>query len=246
MSKEIQQMFASIAARYDLANDVLSGGIHRLWRRKVVRRVRSLGCRDVLDLCTGTGDLALALADALGPNVRVVGVDFVHEMVELAEKKRLRSKHPERVAFSQGDALAIPLPPASVDAVTISFGIRNVDDVPACLREIRRALRPGGSVFVLEFGQVRVPIFRALYDWYGRHIMPAIGRLLTGNRDAYEYLPQTALRFPAGREFLRLLEDAGFERAKAASLLGGLAYIYSGTLSEFGSKTVADRELAAA
>ena len=230
-------MFANIAGRYDLANDVLSGGIHRLWRKRLLRELPNVNSLRILDLCTGTGDLAFELERAAGPNGRVLALDFVHEMLVQAVRKRARRG--SRVLFFQGDALFIPLCNSSVDVATVSFGIRNVDDVPACLREIRRVLGPSGTLIVLEFGQVRWPVFRSLYDWYGKHVMPLLGKLLTGNRSAYEYLPKTALRFPAGDEFLRLMEREGYESVRAVSLLGGLAYIYRGiSSSSKGERTI--------
>ena len=206
MSKEVQMMFSRIAHRYDRANDVLSMGIHRLWRHTAIDFGGIEKGETVLDLCTGTGDFAFALAKSVGQTGRIIGVDFVDAMLELAEEKKSRLASPESIIeFICGDALAIPLPDASVDAVTIGFGIRNVDDMQLCFREIGRVLRPEGRAIILEFGQVTIPGLSTLYNAYSTHIIPKIGELVTGNREAYEYLPKTASTFPAGDEFLRHL-----------------------------------------
>lgn len=216
-------MFADIAPRYDLANDVLSLGMHRLWRKKVVDIARRKNPRAVLDLCCGTGDLAFALSDQL-PNARVVGLDFVRAMLDCAEGKRADHR---TVEFLHGDAVSIPFADSTFELVTIAFGIRNIPEIDRCLDEIARVLVPGGSLIILEFGQVRIPLLRQAYDVYGRHVMPLIGKALTGNRAAYEYLPETSLRFPAGAGFVEILTGAGFQADICKPLFGGLSYIYA-------------------
>lgn len=223
-------MFASIAGRYDLTNDVLSFGVHRLWRRKLVRLGAFNRGSTVLDLCTGTGDLAFCISRAIGESGHVLGLDFVGPMLELAKQKYpARSESGSApISFFQGDAMKLPLADSSVDAATVAFGIRNVDNVHECLLEIRRVLKPCGKLLVLEFGQVQVPLFRTVYDWYSAHVMPLLGMLLTGNRAAYEYLPKTALAFPSGEKFLAGMNRAGYSATRAVALMGGIAYIYSG------------------
>ena len=228
MSREVQGMFAKIARRYDLANDVLSLGIHRWWRDRAVRSADIKVGQRVLDLCTGTGDQAFALARVVGQSGMVAGLDFVPDMLALAEQKsatRLNGNgaHPH---FLQGDASVLPFRSELFDAVTISFGIRNVDDPLACLKEIYRVLRPGGRVMVLEFGRPRAPGFAQIYNLYSRYVMPQLGGALTGNRAAYEYLPRTAKAFPDGFDFLELLRRANFQCLEFKPLLSGLAYIY--------------------
>jgi demethylmenaquinone methyltransferase/2-methoxy-6-polyprenyl-1,4-benzoquinol methylase len=231
MSNAVHDMFAGIAGRYDAANDVLSFGVHRLWRREIVRRLRIAPGAEALDLCTGTGDLALLLARAAGPNGKVYGVDFVEEMLKLAETKRLRVGDTESAptTFLRGDAMSIPFPDNSFDIVTIAFGIRNVDDPSTCLREITRVLRPGGRVGVLEFGQPTVPGFSALYRLYSKHLMPAIGGAITGDRDAYVYLPETSKEFPCGVKFASMMTEAGLQGVAVKQLFGGISYIYTGS-----------------
>ncbi len=231
MSKEVQQMFHSIASRYDFTNDVLSFGMHRLWRRKAVRLAQIAKGQSVLDICAGTGDLAFQAASVVGLEGRVLALDFVHAMLSLARGKNLRRTEQGQLSvhFVQGDAMALPLPDSVFDAVTVSFGIRNVDDPLGALEEMKRVVRNGGSVVVLEFGQPYLPIFKSLYTLYGKYIMPRIGGILTGNRDAYQYLPETAEAFTAGKDFLELMSKAGLSSPRAYPLLFGLAYIYRAT-----------------
>jgi demethylmenaquinone methyltransferase/2-methoxy-6-polyprenyl-1,4-benzoquinol methylase len=224
-------MFASIAQRYDKANDVLSLGIHRLWRRKAVALAGIKESQSVLDLCCGTGDFAFASAAVVGTSGRVVGLDFVAEMLELANEKQDTTHRVESsatVRFMQGDAQRLPFEDGEFDAVTIGFGIRNVDDPSACLAEIRRVLKPSGVAVILEFGQPTLPIFAQCFQLYSKYLMPKIGALLTGNQEAYEYLPETSKSFPRAKAFLDLMEKQNFKNLEMKPLLSGLAYIYLG------------------
>ncbi|HKB75075.1 MAG TPA: bifunctional demethylmenaquinone methyltransferase/2-methoxy-6-polyprenyl-1,4-benzoquinol methylase UbiE [Myxococcales bacterium] len=228
MSEQVREMFASIARRYDAANEVLSLGVHRGWRRAAVRLSGAVPGDRVLDCATGTGDLALAFKRAVGPTGEVVGTDFCEEMLAPAPAKARRAGL--EVRFEVADALALPYADRSFDVASIAFGIRNVDDPVRCLREMARVVRPGGRVVVLEFGQPRGP-FGALFRVYSRQVMPALGGLLTGNRSAYEYLPRTAAAFPAGDRFLALMSESGsFSQRGATPLLAGTAYVYVGTV----------------
>ncbi|MFP2901373.1 bifunctional demethylmenaquinone methyltransferase/2-methoxy-6-polyprenyl-1,4-benzoquinol methylase UbiE [Corallococcus sp. 4LFB] len=228
MSTEVRQMFSSIATRYDVTNEVLSLGIHRLWRRSAVKLSGAKEGSHVLDCATGTGDLALAFKRKVGPTGRVVGTDFCPEMLESAPAKA--AKAGLEVEFQVQDAMALTLPDNSFDVASISFGIRNVDDPVKCLQEMARVVRPGGRVVVLEFGQPTGP-YGALFRFYSKTVMPAIGGLLTGNRAAYQYLPRTAAAFPAGERFLALMDQAGAYSERAAHpLLFGTAYVYVGTV----------------
>ncbi|CAM3060629.1 bifunctional demethylmenaquinone methyltransferase/2-methoxy-6-polyprenyl-1,4-benzoquinol methylase UbiE [Corallococcus sp. ZKHCc1 1396] len=228
MSTEVRQMFSSIATRYDVTNEVLSFGVHRLWRRTAVKLSQAKEGSQVLDCATGTGDLALAFKRKVGPTGRVVGTDFCPEMLESAPAKA--AKAGLEVEFQVQDAMALTLPDNSFDVASISFGIRNVDDPVKCLQEMARVVRPGGRVVVLEFGQPTGP-YGALFRFYSKTIMPAVGGLLTGNRAAYAYLPRTAAAFPAGERFLSLMDQAGVYSERAAHpLLFGTAYVYVGTV----------------
>lgn len=220
---KIRTMFASIARRYDRANTVLSGGVHHLWRRKAVRWSAVRPGDRVLDCATGTGDLAIAFRKAVGDEGRVVGTDFVPEMLEFARVKA------NDIAFEVADVTRLPYDDASFDVASISFGIRNVNEPRKGIAEMARVVRSGGRVIVLEFGQPRSRVFGALYDFYTRHVMPRIGGALTGDRDAYAYLQTSAGRFPCGDEFVALMrESADFSSIEVTPLTLGVAYLYKG------------------
>jgi demethylmenaquinone methyltransferase/2-methoxy-6-polyprenyl-1,4-benzoquinol methylase len=228
MSTEVRQMFSSIATRYDVTNEVLSFGIHRLWRRAAVRYSGAREGDSILDCATGTGDLALAFKRKVGGSGRVVGTDFCPEMLQSAPAKA--QKEGLSVEFQVADAMALPFADATFDVASIAFGIRNVDDPVKCLKEMARVVKPGGRVVVLEFGQPE-GMFGALFRFYSKTIMPAIGGLLTGNRAAYEYLPRTAAAFPAGERFLGLMDQAGAYRERVAKpMTFGTSYVYVGTV----------------
>jgi demethylmenaquinone methyltransferase/2-methoxy-6-polyprenyl-1,4-benzoquinol methylase len=227
MSAEVRTMFARIAPRYDLANEVLSFGIHRLWRRAAVRLSGAREGEAILDCATGTGDLALAFKRRIGSGGTVIGTDFCPEMLAPAPDKARRAGLDVR--FEVADAMALPYRDASFDVASIAFGIRNVDDPLKCLRELSRVVKPGGRVVVLEFGQP-TGVFGRLFRLYS-HLMPRIGALLTGQREAYEYLPRTAAAFPAGDRFLALMREAGtFSTQFARPLTFGTAFVYVGTV----------------
>lgn len=220
---KIRSMFASIARRYDRANTVLSGGVHHLWRRKAVRAAGVKAGDRVLDCATGTGDLAIAFRKAVGPGGRVVGTDFVPEMLEFA---RVKSSD---VEFEVADVTRLPYEDAAFDVSSISFGIRNVNEPRKGIAEMARVIRSGGRVIVLEFGQPRSRFFGALYDWYTRHILPRLGGALTGDRSAYKYLQTSAGRFPCGDDFVQLMrESADFASIDVTPLTFGIAYLYRG------------------
>jgi len=226
MSAEVREMFASIARRYDTANEVLSLGIHKGWRRAAVHLSGAAPGQRVLDCATGTGDLALEFKRAVGASGEVIGTDFCAEMLESAPAKA--AKAGLQVKFAVADVLALPYPDGQFDVASIAFGIRNVDDPLLCLREMARVVKPGGCVIVLEFGQPRGP-FGALFRAYSRGVMPVVGGLLTGNRAAYEYLPRTAAAFPAGEKFLGVMRESdAFSATEAHPLTFGTAYVYRG------------------
>lgn len=213
-------MFASIASRYDLTNSVLSLGIHHVWRRALVGLLPRSRDKLALDLCTGTGDLLPLLSRRFG---RAIGADFCLPMLQAGRGKLTRYGAPPLL---QADALALPFKECSVDVITVAFGVRNLERVVDGLREMRRVLKPGGHLLVLEFGQPKSALFGALYRWYSRALMPRIGGLLTGNRDAYTYLPSTAKNFPCGAAFEALLEEAGLAPERTRPLTGGIAWAY--------------------
>lgn len=221
--RDVRAMFGKIAPRYDLTNSVLSFGIHGYWRRKLVEllapRPNSSQCSPalVLDLCTGTGDLLPLLRHRFG---EVIGADFCLPMLQAGAKKKARG-----FTLVQADALALPFRDQSFDIVTVAFGVRNFEDTHRGLREIARVLKPGGHLLVLEFGQPR-GLFGALFRFYSRTVMPLIGGMLTGDREAYTYLPRTAGAFPCGEQFCGIVAECGFRAERADPLTGGIAYVY--------------------
>jgi len=230
---EVRKMFGDIAPSYDKANSILSGGMHHLWRRKAVRTLAPVQGARVLDVCCGTGDLSFALSDSVGDEGVVVGADFTPEMVALANEKKNRLRPDADLAFQVGDATNLAFETDSFDGATVAFGIRNVVDPVAGIREMARVVRPGGRVLVLEFGQPEGLIFGPLFRWYSRIVMPRIGGLLTGSREAYEYLPRTSANFPAGGDFVsEIFEPAGLRLVKARPLTFGIAWLYLGEVPQ--------------
>ncbi|MFY1827783.1 bifunctional demethylmenaquinone methyltransferase/2-methoxy-6-polyprenyl-1,4-benzoquinol methylase UbiE [Myxococcus fulvus] len=226
MSTEVRQMFSSIATKYDVTNEVLSFGIHRLWRRTAVRLSQAKPGDSVLDCASGTGDLALAFKRKVGATGHVIGTDFCAEMLESGPAKA--AKAGLQVDFQVADAMDLPFEDNRFDVASIAFGIRNVDDPVKCLSEMGRVVKPGGRVVVLEFGQP-TGAFGALFRFYSKTVMPAVGGLLTGNRAAYEYLPRTSAAFPAGERFLSLMDQSGaYAERSAHPLTFGTANVYVG------------------
>ncbi len=229
MSEEVRSMFASIANKYDTVNTVLSFGVHHRWRKKAVKWSQAKPGDDVLDCATGTGDLAIAFKKVVGDQGRVLGTDFCAEMMETAPDKS--KKAGLVVEYEVADVLHLPYSDDSFTISSISFGIRNTDDPLQCLHEMARVVKPGGRVVVIEFGQPN-GIMKYPYLFYQKYWMPFIGGLLSGNRDAYVYLPKTSAAFPAGKDFLALMDKTGvFKERKAYPLTGGIAYIYIGTVA---------------
>jgi demethylmenaquinone methyltransferase / 2-methoxy-6-polyprenyl-1,4-benzoquinol methylase len=222
----VNSMFARIAGRYDVANRLLSGGIDRWWRRVLVTAVRRHHPTDVLDLATGSGDVAFALSRKLPRDTRILGMDFCQPMLDEAEiKKQASSDRYGNVTFRAGDGLALPLADESCDAVTISFGLRNLADRNRGLREMRRVLRPGGHLFVLEFSQPHA-WFRPLYYFYLRRVLPTVAGAVTGDRAAYVYLNETIAQFPGRNDLAREITAAGFARVIAKPLTFGIVALH--------------------
>lgn len=220
-------MFASVARSYDRVNQILSLGKHHGWRRAAVRLSGAAPGERVLDCATGTGDLALAFARAVGERGLVVGSDFCEEMLSVAPAKAARAGLPVR--FEAADVLALPYPDASFDVVSIAFGIRNVEDARRGIREMARVARPGGRVVILEFGQPGGFLFGPLFRWYRRVLLPRIGGWVSGQRSAYVYLDRTAQEFPSGERFMELMRETGaFRDVTARALTGGVAFVYVG------------------
>jgi demethylmenaquinone methyltransferase / 2-methoxy-6-polyprenyl-1,4-benzoquinol methylase len=219
-------MFDAIAGRYDLLNHLLSVGLDRRWRARAVDELR-LGPRErLLDLCTGTGDLAIEAALRQPPPAVIVGVDFAPAMLGRAREKVRDRRLEATVTLSRGDAAMIPLRDASVDAAAIGFGIRNVERPEQACAELARVIRPGGRVAILEFGFPRIPGIRGLYRVYFRYLLPLVGRAVSRHQDAYSYLPASVDAFQSPESFCALLESSGFVHARAVPLTMGIVYLF--------------------
>lgn len=225
-------MFDGIAARYDFLNHLLSAGIDRRWRRRAIRSLALTGRERVLDLCTGTGDLAIAARTSRPPAGRVIGVDFARSMLAVGLAKLEKRRLSDSVSLVCGDATSVPIASASVNRVTMAFGIRNVEDTAAACAEVHRVLAPGGRFAILEFGVPTLPLVREVYLWYFNHILPRIGRLVSGDDGAYEYLPASVGAFSSPEELVTLLRHAGLERVTASPLSFGIVYLYTGRRAE--------------
>jgi demethylmenaquinone methyltransferase/2-methoxy-6-polyprenyl-1,4-benzoquinol methylase len=216
-------MFDAIAPRYDLLNHLLSAGIDRRWRTRAIRTLQLTGRETLIDVCTGTADIALSATGA----ARVIGIDFAGAMLKLGLAKVRRAGEDRRIALVRGDALRLPVADATADAVTIAFGIRNVQRPDVGCAEMARVLRRGGRLAILEFGMPRVPGVRALYEWYFSSVLPFIGRRISGHGGAYSYLPASVGSFPPPAEFVTVLRQAGFADVRAVPLTFGIVYLYT-------------------
>jgi demethylmenaquinone methyltransferase / 2-methoxy-6-polyprenyl-1,4-benzoquinol methylase len=225
--ERIQEMFGSIAPRYDLLNRLLSCGIDRRWRRFAVKQIICAENGRVLDVATGTGDVALEIASRTPASVRIIGVDFCKEMVELGIRKVEASPYAERISLEVAPCEAIPYPDESFDSATIAFGIRNVVDRQQGLREMHRVLKSGGRMVILEFSTPRSKLFKTLYYFYFLKVLPVIGGLFS-KFSAYKYLPDSVLEFPSQEEFKSLMATAGFRNLRHYDLTGGIATVYVG------------------
>jgi demethylmenaquinone methyltransferase/2-methoxy-6-polyprenyl-1,4-benzoquinol methylase len=223
----IAGMFDAIAGRYDLLNRLLSAGVDRRWRARAIEALALRGGERVLDLCTGTGDLALAAVHATPAAARVIGVDFSGAMLRIAQQK-VREDRARGVALVRGDATRIPIATAAVDAITVGFGIRNVQRVEDACDEMNRVLAPGGRFAILEFGMPTIPGLRTAYAWYFNHLLPRIGRAISRDASAYSYLPASVGAFARPQDFVSTLKRHGFVDVSAAQLTFGIVYLYTG------------------
>lgn len=227
--EKIRSMFSKVAKNYDRANSVLSVGIHHLWRKKLVQLSGAEKGSQVLDCATGTGDLAIEFKKAVGAQGMVIGTDFCKEMLEPAPAKA--AAHNLQIQFEQADVLNLPYSDKKFDVVSISFGIRNVADPLKALQEMARVTKSGGTVMVLEFGQVDTPVIGPLYNFYSEKVLPVLGGWVTGQKEAYQYLQKSSAAFPCKQDFLDLMAKSGsFSKTEFHSLTGGIAYLYKGTV----------------
>lgn len=216
----ISSMFDSIAGTYDRLNHLLSFGLDRAWRRRLVGEVVGSGAEKVLDVACGSGDVSVALYNA---GMEVTGVDISEKMLDIARKKS-----PEKIRYVYGNAEELPFEEESFDCVTIAYGIRNFDKADRCMKEFYRVLKKGGSIRILEFGIPDNAVWRAVYSFYFKNILPAIGRRISGNREAYRYLQESSFSFPYGEEFCGMLSGGGFGETGYKPLTGGVSFLYVG------------------
>ncbi|MGE0022803.1 MAG: bifunctional demethylmenaquinone methyltransferase/2-methoxy-6-polyprenyl-1,4-benzoquinol methylase UbiE [Hyphomicrobium sp.] len=227
----VNGVFSSVASRYDLMNDLMSGGLHRLWKADFVAMIgapRNDQPFRLLDVAGGTGDIAIRYAEASGPNATAVLADISPEMLEEGRTKVAAKGLDARISLTQGNAEALPFPDRAFDAYTIAFGIRNVTHIDAALREAYRVLKIGGRFLCLEFSECRVPLLDRLYDFHSFEVIPRLGRIAAGSAEPYRYLVESIRRFPNQEAFAGLIREAGFERVSVRNLTGGIAAIHSG------------------
>jgi len=224
MGEAVRQMFTAIAQHYDVLNTVLSFGLHHYWRQQAVAVSSLPSGACLLDVCSGTADLALAFARYLGPNGQVIATDFCAAMLSRGHQKALHQGI--HLTSTLADAQRLPFRDAVFDAVTSAFGLRNVDSLAIALREMYRVLRPGGTALVLEFGQPQGVVLGPLYRFYSQHVLPRLGGWVSGHPEAYTYLPRTAAVFPAGTRFVREMAAQDFTDVHAHALSGGIVYLY--------------------
>ncbi|WP_409450244.1 MULTISPECIES: class I SAM-dependent methyltransferase [unclassified Brevundimonas] len=230
--KMVRGVFDSVASNYDLMNDLMSGGVHRIWKDAAAAKLNARPGEVILDVAGGTGDMARRYSKMArsaqerrgGKDAQVIVLDYNAEMILAGVHK---GGEPEMV-WTVGDAMSLPLPDASVDAYSISFGIRNVADIPVALKEARRVLKPGGRFMCLEFSRPTTAVMRKAYDAWSFNAIPRIGQLIAKDRDSYQYLVESIRRFPDQNTFKAMIEDAGFSRVSVTNLTGGVAAIHHG------------------
>jgi demethylmenaquinone methyltransferase/2-methoxy-6-polyprenyl-1,4-benzoquinol methylase len=225
--KQVRRIFSTITDRYDFLNHFLSAGRDVYWRRFLVRRLRFFQTYRLLDLATGTGDVALESARC-HPAIMVTGLDFAAPMLQAARPKIIRAGLADRIRLLQGDALNLPFPDGHFDAVTVAFGIRNMPDRARVFAEVQRVLVPGGGFSILEFTTPQGDLFRRVYFFYLHRWLPRLAKIFTGNPEAYRYLAESIMRFPYPADFVREIGAAGFQEAGKYALTGGITYLYEG------------------
>ena len=225
-TEQVEQMFDSIAPAYDFMNRAMTFGIDKLWRAKAVNMIRRLKPLSILDVATGTGDLAIKLARTI-PGAKITGIDLSEGMLEIGRRKVADAGLADRINMSKADCLSLPMPDNSFDCVTVAYGVRNFEHLDRGYSEMARVLRPGGMLCVIELSVPEGKLVRPLYNLYTRHIIPAVGRLISNDTRAYTYLPESIAAMPQGEKMLRLMTDAGLSTATLRRLTFGTCTIYT-------------------
>ena len=224
----VADVFHSVASRYDLMNDLMSGGIHRIWKRFTIELSGVRRGHAVLDIAGGTGDLAARFADLVGPEGQVVLADINDSMLKVGRDKLLDHGLLDNLEFVQADAQCLPFPDDSFDCITIAFGLRNVTDKDAALRSMLRVLKPGGRLLVLEFSKPGNPLLSKVYDAYSFRLLPLMGRLVANDADSYQYLAESIRMHPDQDTLKEMMEDAGFSRGEYHNMTGGVVALHKG------------------
>ncbi len=226
----VDDVFHTVAARYDVMNDLMSGGLHRLWKDLLVARLRPARPKGYahLDVAGGTGDVAFRVVRAGNAQTKVTVLDINADMLDVGRSRARKQRLDGQLDFVEANAEDLPFPDASFDSYTVAFGIRNVPRIDVALREAHRVLKRGGQFLCLEFSTVEQPLLARLYDTYSFRVIPSVGAAVTGDRDAYQYLVESIRRFPDAESFRRRVAEAGFARANATPMTGGIVAIHSG------------------
>lgn len=224
--ESVRTMFNEISGRYDFLNHFLSFGIDHWWRKQFVTVLAEKKPRLILDVATGTGDLAIAMV-ALSPE-KIIGIDIANQMLDIGRKKIVKKKLTDQVFFESGDAETIPFPDEFFDAVTVAYGVRNFENLEKGLSEMKRVLKPGGIMQILEFSHPGSMPFKQIYEFYSRFIIPFVGKVISKNTTAYSYLPESVATFPSGKDFLIIMEKSGMKNTSYIPLTFGISSIYSG------------------
>ena len=224
----VQGVFSSVASRYDIMNDLMSGGIHRLWKDAMMDWLAPRPGQQLLDVAGGTGDVAFRFLRRAGATAQATVLDLTEPMLIEGQKRAEAANMAGQLDWVVGDAMALPFPPAGFDVYTISFGIRNVTRIEDALSEAFRVLRPGGRLMVLEFSQIPNDLMQKVYDLYSFNIIPTMGQVVTGDRDSYQYLVESIRRFPDQDRFAQMIRSAGFEQVRYRNLSMGIAALHSG------------------
>lgn len=227
----VRGVFDSVASSYDIMNDLMSAGVHRLWKNQMVDWLNPQPGWNTIDVGGGTGDVAFRIQDKVAKrngDCHITVTDINHEMLKVGRDRSVDNQRLSGLSWLCGNAETLPTPDNSFDAYTIAFCIRNVTDIPAALRDAKRVLKPGGRFMCLEFSQVVLPVLDKFYDFYSFKLLPEIGAMVAKDRDSYQYLAESIRKFPPQEEFAQMIRDAGFEQVKYRNLTGGIAAIHSG------------------